>query len=133
MWHQIGSDYPQMGQMWDFLRSISVHFGSQSQNVLKLILKSPTFVRFWANLTKFDANIDIAALYRRAIIANYTGLSDWAHITPNRKQMVSSAVNSKIGYQLTSELQLTDNYNLSHLVSMRLNRIPHLTLRKIAN
>ena len=39
--------------MWDFLRSVSVHFGSVSQNVLKLILKSPTFVPFGANLTKF--------------------------------------------------------------------------------
>ena len=23
---QIGSDWPQMGQIWDFLRSVSVHF-----------------------------------------------------------------------------------------------------------
>ena len=40
---QIGSDWPQMGmgQIWDFLRSVSVHFGSSSQNVLKLILKFP--------------------------------------------------------------------------------------------
>ena len=26
-----------MTQVWDFLRSVSVHFGSASQNVLKLI------------------------------------------------------------------------------------------------
>ena len=38
---QIGSDLFQMGQTWDFLRSVSVHFGSASQNVQKLILKSP--------------------------------------------------------------------------------------------
>ena len=25
---QIGSDWPKMGQIWDFLRSVSVHFGS---------------------------------------------------------------------------------------------------------
>ena len=24
---QIGSDWPEMGQIWDFLRSVSVHFG----------------------------------------------------------------------------------------------------------
>ena len=27
----IGSDWPQMRQIWDFLRSVSVHFGSASQ------------------------------------------------------------------------------------------------------
>ena len=45
---QSGSDWLQMGQilMWDFLRSVSVHFGSPSQNVLKQILKSPRFVPF---------------------------------------------------------------------------------------
>ena len=37
----IGSDWPQMGQIFGFLRSVSVHFGSVSQNVLKLILKCP--------------------------------------------------------------------------------------------
>ena len=26
---QIGSNWPQMGQIWDFLRSVSVHFGAQ--------------------------------------------------------------------------------------------------------
>ena len=30
-WHQIGSDWPQMGQTWDFLRSFSVHFGFWGQ------------------------------------------------------------------------------------------------------
>ena len=37
---QMGSDWPQTGQMWDVLRSVSVHFGSPSQSVLKMILKS---------------------------------------------------------------------------------------------
>ena len=50
---QIGSDCPKMGQIWDFLRSVSVHFGSLSQNVLNLILKSPRFVPFWDNLIHF--------------------------------------------------------------------------------
>ena len=36
---QIGLDLPQMGQIRDFLRSVSVHFGSASQNLIKLILK----------------------------------------------------------------------------------------------
>ena len=71
---QIGSDWPQVGQIWDFLRSVSVHFdaprqnvlklifkktqicptlgqSSPRQNVLKLILESPRFVPFGANLT----------------------------------------------------------------------------------
>ena len=50
---QIGSDWPQMGQILEFLRSVSLHFGSVSQNILKLILKSPRFVPFGANLTQF--------------------------------------------------------------------------------
>ena len=28
----IGSDWPQMGQIWDYLRSVSVQFGSLSQD-----------------------------------------------------------------------------------------------------
>ena len=48
----------QIGQIWDFLRSVSVHFGSGSQNVLKLIFKSPKFVPFGANLTHFGATAD---------------------------------------------------------------------------
>ena len=34
-----------------------VKFGSVSQNVLKLILKSPRFVPFGANLTQFGCQI----------------------------------------------------------------------------
>ena len=30
---QIGSDWPQMGQIWDFLRSVLIRFGLLSQNV----------------------------------------------------------------------------------------------------
>ena len=33
-----------MGHIWEFSRSVSVHFGSASQNVPKLILKSPRIV-----------------------------------------------------------------------------------------
>ena len=43
---KIESDWPQMGQILDFLSSVSLHFGSSSQNVLKLILKSSRFVPF---------------------------------------------------------------------------------------
>ena len=39
---------------------VSVHFGSPSQNVLKLILKSPRFVPIWANLILFSANRHIS-------------------------------------------------------------------------
>ena len=54
---QIGSDWPQIGHIWDFLRSVSVHFGAGRQNVLKLILKSPRYVPFGANLTQFGYQI----------------------------------------------------------------------------
>ena len=53
-WDKCGTFYDpfqDMGQLWDFLRSVSVHFGAGRQNVLKLILKSPTFVPFGTNLT----------------------------------------------------------------------------------
>ena len=45
---QIESDWPQMVQIWEFLRSVSVHFGSP-------ILKSH-FGLIWLNL---DAKFDI--------------------------------------------------------------------------
>ena len=54
---QIGSDSPQMGQIWDFFKSVSVHFGSASQNVLELILKRLGFVPFGANMTQFGCEI----------------------------------------------------------------------------
>ena len=49
-----------MGHIWEFLKSVSVRFGSQ--NVLKLILKSQIFVPFGANLTQFGANSSIPGL-----------------------------------------------------------------------
>ena len=42
-----------MGQIWDFFRSDSVHFGAPRLNVLNLIWKNPGFVPFGANLTHF--------------------------------------------------------------------------------
>ena len=54
---QIGSDWPQMGQIWEFLRSVYVHFGAGRQEVLKLILKIPRFVTLGANLTQFEFQI----------------------------------------------------------------------------
>ena len=47
-----GLYWPQMEQIWDFLRSVSV-----SQNVLKLILKSPRFVPHGVSLTQFGCKI----------------------------------------------------------------------------
>ena len=44
-------------KIWDFLRSVSVHFGSQSQNELKRIFKNPRFVPFGISLTKFGAKL----------------------------------------------------------------------------
>ena len=37
-WLHIGPDWHRIVKIWDFLRSVSVHFGSLSENVLKLIL-----------------------------------------------------------------------------------------------
>ena len=54
---QIGSYWPRLWQIVEFLRSVSVHFGSTSQNVLKLIFKSSRFVSFGANLTTFECQI----------------------------------------------------------------------------
>ena len=51
---QIG---PQMGQILDFLRSVSEHFGAVRQNVLKLILKSPRFDLFVAEMANFRATL----------------------------------------------------------------------------
>ena len=51
------SDWSQIGKIWDFLRSVSIHFGSASQNVQKLILKSPRFVSFGPNLTQLWSQI----------------------------------------------------------------------------
>ena len=49
-----------MGQIRDFFKDqISVYFGSSSQNVLKFDLKSPVFVLFGTNLTKFRPEFDI--------------------------------------------------------------------------
>ena len=43
-------------QIWDFLRSVSVHYGAPRQNVQKLILKIPDLsVPFGANQTIFGA------------------------------------------------------------------------------
>ena len=49
----------QMRQIWDFLRSVSVHFGALRQNVLKLILKSPRLVPIEDNLTQFGDILDV--------------------------------------------------------------------------
>ena len=53
-----GSDLHQIGQIQDFLRFISVHFGSESQNVLKWILKSLGFILFDPYLTRFRSISD---------------------------------------------------------------------------
>ena len=72
VWLTITSSLTQECQIWNlnlvrlapngtnlgfFKRSVSVHFGSPSQNVLKLILKSPIFVPFGPNMTQFGCQI----------------------------------------------------------------------------
>ena len=49
---KIRSDWPKMGQIGDYLRSVIVHCGTG-------ILKSPRFVQFCDNLDLSEANIDI--------------------------------------------------------------------------
>ena len=62
-----------MGQIWGFLRSVSVYFGSASQNLLKLILISPRFVLFGANLSQFGCQIwhPYHSVYRSELIHIY--------------------------------------------------------------
>ena len=48
---QSGLDSFQMGQIWDFFRSVSGHFGSP-----KLIFRKSDFISFVANLTQFGSN-----------------------------------------------------------------------------
>ena len=48
LYETLMSNWSQMVHILNFLRTVSVHFGSPSQNVLKLILKSPRIVPFGA-------------------------------------------------------------------------------------
>ena len=65
---QIVSFWPELGQIWDFLRSVPVHFGSSSQNVLKSVLKSPGCVLFGANITDFITKSGIHGYENVAIV-----------------------------------------------------------------
>ena len=61
-----------MRQIWDFLRLVF-----RRQNVLKTDLKSPTFVPFVVNLTKFGAKSDITGqTYQVYQIGNILGQID---------------------------------------------------------
>ena len=59
----LASKLGQIGPKWDksgtFLRSVSVHFGSASQNVLKRILIVPDVSNLEANLTQLKDKFDI--------------------------------------------------------------------------
>ena len=75
-----------MGQICDFLRSVSLHFGSPSQNVLKLILKSPRFVPFGPNLIQFGWQIWHPCRYSAVTAAvlcldKISSLADWKTTT----------------------------------------------------
>ena len=52
-----------MGQIWDFLRPVSEHFGLGEPKCTEtdLNLKSPRFVPFRANLTQFKNQIALPA------------------------------------------------------------------------
>ena len=58
---QIGIKLGQIGPTWDFLRSVSVHFGSASKNVLKLIFKKKSQIcPIWGSICPhFDAKFNI--------------------------------------------------------------------------
>ena len=56
---KLGQIGPQIGQILDFLRSVSVHFGAERQNALKLILKSPRFDPFRINSYKNRGNLSL--------------------------------------------------------------------------
>ena len=79
----IRSDWPQMGQIWDFLKSVSVHFGSPrglfkisfstfwlGQNVLKLMLKTPRSVPFVANLPNLWLTSKLQLVIRLSTLLN---------------------------------------------------------------
>ena len=58
---QIGSDVPQMGQIWDFLRSVSVHFGAGAPKCTETDLKKYQICsNLGANLTQFVSNPNTA-------------------------------------------------------------------------
>ena len=59
---QSGSDWQETGQIWDFSDQISVNFCSsnlQAKIFWNLIWKSPGFVQFRTNLTRFRPKFDI--------------------------------------------------------------------------
>ena len=56
---------------WDFLISVSIHFVSPSQNVLKLILKSPKFLSL---LCLISPNLD-AKFDNRGVTAFHVSVS----------------------------------------------------------
>ena len=51
---KLGSDWPQMGQIWDFLRSISVHLGSTHPNWVRLVPNSINLGLFKTNFSTFE-------------------------------------------------------------------------------
>ena len=51
---QIESDWPKMRLIWDFLRSVLVHF--YAQRTENLSLKRPSFINFGTNLAQFRTN-----------------------------------------------------------------------------
>ena len=96
-------------QLLAFLRSVSVHFGSPSQNVLKLILKSPRFVPLGAKLTDFGFKSDSPEVYIQGSLLTLRTCSTrrghevyvklYQVITPESRMLWHK---NAIGYQLAS-------------------------------
>ena len=54
---KIRSDWPKMGQIWDFLRSVSVHFGSAEPKCTETVLKKSRICPiFWPMWPKWSRN-----------------------------------------------------------------------------
>ena len=95
--NQIGSDWPQMGQIVDFLRSDSVHFGPQ--HLAKIYSgwseKNPRIVTLLADLTQFGCQI-CHHCFQRVNTENHATWQDQS-FTPksektNRKILKSSII-----------------------------------------
>ena len=57
VWFKIWSDWLQMGQIWDFLRLVSVHFGAPAPKCTETDLKKSHICPIWGNLTQFGSHI----------------------------------------------------------------------------
>ena len=76
---KLGLIGPQMGQIWDFLRSVSVHFGARAKMHWNWSLKFPDLSHLGPNWPYLDAKFDVPAL-RMCNRNNVTVASDWLEL-----------------------------------------------------